>query len=219
MTATRTTPNAATFVRAATPADHADMVKALSAAFDADPVFRWIFPDATRRARAIPPFFELLTDAIGRHSASLTTGDDGGAALWVPPGEQVVDERGADAFEARIGEIAGEDIERAAIAMELLESQHPHEPHWYLNFLGVSPYLQGCGVGSALLRNALARADADPMPAYLEATSSENRRLYERHGFDVTQELTLPDGPSLYAMWRPPRLPFRVRGRDRRRAG
>ena len=38
--------------------------------------------------------------------------------------------------------------------------------------------------------------------AYLEATSEQNRRLYERHGFVATAELRLPDGPSLWAMWR-----------------
>jgi hypothetical protein len=28
--------------------------------------------------------------------------------------------------------------------------------------------------------------------------------LYRRHGFVETAELNLPDGPSLYAMWRDP---------------
>lgn len=40
--------------------------------------------------------------------------------------------------------------------------------------------------------------------AYLEATSPDNRRLYERHGFEVTGEIVVPDGPTLWAMWRDP---------------
>ena len=66
------------------------------------------------------------------------------------------------------------------------------------------PELQGHGIGSALLRPVLERCDADGVAAYLEATSSENRRLYERHGFRVVRELPLPAGPSLWAMWREP---------------
>ncbi|QYN34952.1 hypothetical protein K1T35_42510 [Pseudonocardia sp. DSM 110487] len=50
----------------------------------------------------------------------------------------------------------------------------------------------------------LVRADADGLPAYLEATSLRSRSLYERHGFrDAGDPIQLPDGPSLWPMWRP----------------
>jgi predicted GNAT family N-acyltransferase len=55
-----------------------------------------------------------------------------------------------------------------------------------------------------LLREVLQRCDRDRTPAYLEATSPENVRLYRRHGFEVTGEICLPDGPSLWPMWRAP---------------
>jgi ribosomal protein S18 acetylase RimI-like enzyme len=207
MTATTSSTSTRVHVRTATPEDHADVVAALAAAFQTDPVFAWIIPDHTRRAATTRPFFAELTTAIGRHGASLTTGDDSGAALWVPPGEQAVDVADAEAFEARLVEIAGPDAERMGTCVSVLEDSHPHEPHWYLNFLGVAPGLQGCGIGSAMLQHALARVDAEGMPAYLEATSPDNRRLYERHGFVVTREIGLPDGPTLYAMWRDPAPP------------
>jgi GNAT superfamily N-acetyltransferase len=70
--------------------------------------------------------------------------------------------------------------------------------------LGVTPERQGRGVGSALLRAVLDRADREGSPAYLEATSRRNRALYERHGFVTIGELTVADRPPLYAMWRPP---------------
>jgi GNAT superfamily N-acetyltransferase len=60
------------------------------------------------------------------------------------------------------------------------------------------------GVGSALLRAALDRADREGSPADLEATSRRNRALYERHAFVTVGELTVADCPPLYAMWRPP---------------
>jgi hypothetical protein len=55
-----------------------------------------------------------------------------------------------------------------------------------------------------VLRPILERLDAEGAPAYLEATSAQSRPLYERHGFVATRSLTLPDGPTLTAMWRDP---------------
>jgi hypothetical protein len=48
-------------------------------------------------------------------------------------------------------------------------------------------------------------ADRAGEAAYLEATSSRNRALYERHGFTCIGDLGLPDGPTVYALWRTPR--------------
>ena len=82
---------------------------------------------------------------------------------------------------------------------------HPHEPHHYLGILGVSPELQGRGIGSALMQPVLERCDRDGMPAYLEATTPRNRALYERHGFRVVLQVRWPDGgPPLWPMWRDP---------------
>ena len=179
---------------------HAGAVEALSGAFFDDPVFRWVFPDDERRGAVLPGFFDVFTRAIGRHGASLETSDGTGAALWVPPGEEVTEDE--DAFgEALVG-LSPVDGDRLMTCMELLGETHPQEPSWYLNLLGVAPDHQGHGIGSALLKAALDRADRDGVPAYLEATSEQNRRLYERHGFVATAELRLPDGPSLWAMWR-----------------
>jgi hypothetical protein len=50
----------------------------------------------------------------------------------------------------------------------------------------------------------LARCDRDGIPAYLEATSAQSRRLFERHGFVATGTITPNGGPTLTAMWRDP---------------
>ncbi|MDN5858748.1 MAG: GNAT family N-acetyltransferase, partial [Pseudonocardia sp.] len=63
---------------------------------------------------------------------------------------------------------------------------------------------RGAGQGSAMLRTVLDRADRSRVPAYLEATSPDNRRLYERHGFVVTGEIAVADSPPLWTMWREP---------------
>jgi GNAT superfamily N-acetyltransferase len=69
-------------------------------------------------------------------------------------------------------------------------------------FLATRPQWQSHGLWSALLREVLDRCDRDGTPAYLEATCPASLRLYLRHGFQVTAEISLPDGPSLWPMWR-----------------
>ncbi|WP_327369306.1 GNAT family N-acetyltransferase [Streptomyces sp. NBC_01217] len=54
---------------------------------------------------------------------------------------------------------------------------------WLENFY-LSPALQGRGIGTAVLRSLLARADEDGMTVRLDVLQgSAARALYERHGF------------------------------------
>jgi GNAT superfamily N-acetyltransferase len=71
--------------------------------------------------------------------------------------------------------------------------------------MGVATVRQGRGIGSALLGAVLERCDREGVPAYLEATCERNRDLYARHGFTLRDEVRLPEGPTLWPMWREPR--------------
>jgi len=84
--------------------------------------------------------------------------------------------------------------------------KHPRSPsHWYLYAIGTSSSSQGRGVGSALLRDMLDRIDEERLPAYLESSNIRNVPLYERHGFNVVEEIRLPGGgPAMWRMWREP---------------
>ena len=43
------------------------------------------------------------------------------------------------------------------------------------------------------------------MPAYLESTTDQSRKLYARWGFLVREEFRMaPDAPPLWLMWRAP---------------
>ena len=190
----------------AAPAELAGVTTALADAFFDDRIFRWITPDDEQRRTAVDEFFPLAVEAFAPHGAVYGAADGAGAALWLPPGRELLPEDQAEEFGRRAVEAAGgpDDAARMAALLELLEAHHPHEPCWYLNFLAVRPDHQGRGIGAALLTAVLAAADRDGVPAYLEATSPDNQRLYGRHGFRTVRELVVADSPALYAMWREP---------------
>jgi GNAT superfamily N-acetyltransferase len=99
---------------------------------------------------------------------------------------------------------------RAHAVVELLRrfgASHPqHEPHYYLSLLGVADRHRGRGLGIALLRENLARIDAEGAAAYLESSNPDNDKRYQALGFQPIVSFTAPeDGPTVTGMWRDPR--------------
>lgn len=192
-----------TITRAGT-ADLQTVSNALAQAFTDDPVVAWVMPDATRRRALLPATFRLFTETYLAHDETYVGGDGAAAALWAPAGVEPIPASEADRFGEALADILGEDAERALELNTRMEELHPTEACYYLAFVGVVPGQQGRGLGGALLSTVLQRCDAAGAPAYLEATSVDNRRLYARHGFATVGELALPDGPTLWRMWREP---------------
>ena len=134
------------------------------------------------------------------HGSAYCTDDFAAAALWVPPDvHSDAEAMGALAMQA----IPQRDQEKVFSFMGQMGEYHPTETHWYLPFIAVDPMHQGKGLGSALLIHALQICDRDQLPAYLEATSPDSRRLYERHGFEALGEIqvgrltaAIPDAPK-----------------------
>lgn len=189
-------------VHHATAADVTAIASTLAAAFYHDPVFTWCYPDAERRRQILPSWFRAVLETNLPHGEIYTTRSDVGAAVWVPPGVED-DEQLSD----NLGDISGEYAASLFGAFELMGEHHPRDLHHYLFLLGTRPDWQGKGIGTALMRPVLDLCDRDAMPAYLEATSEHNLRLYLRHGFEVAGEIKLPNGPCMWPMWRRPRKP------------
>ena len=191
--------------------DVAAVSAALASAFFADPAMVWVSPDAGRRARMLPPFYAAIArwEAIPRGTTWLASDDAGhvvGAAVWRRRG------RGADPnwrdvpFAFAAGQALGRDMGRMSALGGAASTSRPRVPHWYLQLLGVAADAQRGGHGSALVREALTRVDADRMPASLE-TTDENLEFYGRFGFRVTGELAVPrTAPMQYSLWRDPVL-------------
>ncbi|MBU8855969.1 MULTISPECIES: GNAT family N-acetyltransferase [unclassified Micromonospora] len=191
-------------IRRASTADTAVVTAILAEAFMRDPVSGWIFPTDDHRARVHPGFFGPFVALALRTGEVHVAGDGLGATLWLPTGEGHDADEG-DEFDGMEAAIGTEAMKRFGVLDEMMSARHPAEPHWYLPFIAVHPDHHGKGVGSALLRNKLAELDQAGTAAYLEASTPRNAALYERLGFRRRPTtLDLPEGPSLYPMWRDP---------------
>jgi GNAT superfamily N-acetyltransferase len=161
-----------------------------------------MYPDHDRFRRHFPGFAEAFGGRAFASDTAHVSDDFAGAALWLAPGIEPDED-------ALIGH-----MERTAVATERdalfaifeeMGGYHPGEPHWYLPLIGVEPSQQGKGVGSALMRHALAAADPERRPAYLESSNPRNVPLYERHGFTVLGTIQRGSSPPIVPMLRHPR--------------
>lgn len=173
-------------------------------AFTSDPAARWSWPRADDYLYNMP----LLARAFSWKSFGLGTafGIDGfaGVALWMPPGASSDEEALASLFERTTRASIHKDL---AGVFEKMANFHPHEPHWYLPLIGVDPARQGQRLGDKLMAHALARCDADRMPAYLESSNPRNIPFYQRHGFEALGKIQVGSSPTIVPMLRRPRTP------------
>jgi ribosomal protein S18 acetylase RimI-like enzyme len=203
------TSGAARAVRPLVRADLNSAVAALTRAFLDDPVMKWIFPDERMRERRLPPFFASALRSTGLHSEHtevvVAAGQVQGCAIWMAPGTWRPPLRRQLAALPSVILRLRSRLPVASLTYGALQRVHPERPHWYLSGIGTDPPAQGTGVGSELMRSRLVRCDAAREAAYLESSNESNVPFYQRHGFRVTGELTIPGGgPTFWLMWRDP---------------
>lgn len=184
------------------------MARICADGFADDPVMSWVFQDPATSERGRLIAFTGLSRSYLVPNSVLQVIDDGCATLWRAPAWAAPAATEDDMTPDDREPPWGPDVtERFRIVGEAMEAAHPHDrPHWYLNVIATLASRRGHGLGARALRSVLDRADAAGEPAYLESSNPRNMTLYRRHGFDdVGDPIDLPDGPSLYPMWREPR--------------
>lgn len=196
-------------VRFAQKPDVKELSHALGRAFFDDPVMMWMVPDDAKRARALPLVFGAMTrhHFIGNGAVQVASraGTIGAAALWDPPGRWKQTPREEFRMMPSFLRAMGLQVGRGMGISELMKKHHPEEPHWYLAVIGSDPDVRGGGFGHALMTSRLDKCDREGAPAYLESSKESNVPYYMRFGFEVTGELTIPDGgPTMWQMWRRP---------------
>lgn len=180
------------------------------ALFD-DALARHMYPEDDDRRRHTPWHFSALARYGKLFGRVLTTpGEPKGVAIWFPPGEADMTETrleaaGLDASPAMLGEAAFSRFATAMAQIEPFRERDMTGPHWYLALLGVDPGHAGQGIGSALLKPVLRRADSDGLPCYLETAEERNVGFYRKHGFETLRSGTVSGiGIPYWTMSRPP---------------
>jgi GNAT superfamily N-acetyltransferase len=192
-------------IRKAQASDVASLAQTLTRAFDDDPLTVWMFPDADRRRRRLPAFFRSLCKASLPFGELYTAEDHRCVAIWNPPGTFPLPLSANTKVGLTTTRLVGFRTALCAQGLLYFATHHPKERHWYLQMLGTEPESQSQGFGSAILAPVLHRCDTDGERVYLESSKQQNIPFYERHGFIVTQEVQVPRGPVVWAMWRDPK--------------
>ncbi len=189
-----------------------DAARVMANAFANAPRYTYLLPDATQRRAKLPWYWQATIRAALHSGGVVHVAQDSpdsavlGVTIWSPPERRnhsalTLLRSGMWALPLRLGIPAWR--RRRALG-PLLAALGPPHPCWHLNSIGVDPSTQRSGVGTALINHVLPRIDAGSLPAFLDTSQPDNLGYYERFGFRVTAELSLPNGAPLWGMTRQP---------------
>jgi GNAT superfamily N-acetyltransferase len=177
----------------------------VAAAFHGLEAARWQIGDDELRRAVFPGYFQGYVSHALEHGVVQVTEDRSAAALWLL--EDGGPQPEPPSPDPHVAAMLGPWAERIHMFDRLLHDAlpTPGRPFEHLAILAVLPGRQGKGLGSTLLEHRLAHLDEEGIPAYLEASEANTRRIYLRFGFeDHGEPIRFPDGPTMYPMWREP---------------
>ena len=186
--------------RVADLADLDDLTRVLTAAFEHDPLWSWVFP----RTDDLAAWWRFILRSALRYRSVWILGEFAAVSVWIPPGGSELTEPEESQVEPLLRSLVGTRTPEVLEVLARFDAAHPtDEPHYYLSLLGVDPDYRGQGLGMSLLAENLASLDAEGVPSYLESTNPANDRRYERVGYRRIGEFTTPGGErTVGTMWR-----------------
>jgi ribosomal protein S18 acetylase RimI-like enzyme len=182
----------------------------LARAFQEDPVFRAVLPDAERRRRTLSWLHDKLVRYCLLYGTAYTLPSLSGVACWLPPGRTELSigrlaRAGLLAMPLRMGPSAFGRFSAYENVASGLRRRNTPDRYWYLWCLGVDPPHQGQGIGGRLIRPVLEQADASRTACYLETEKERNVAFYAKRGFRVATEGRVPRlGLTTWSMIREP---------------
>lgn len=171
----------------------AAVVATVVAAFRHDPAFRFFFPDDDTYETEATVFSGYLFDKRVAHGTIWTIEDAASVAMWSPPTTPGIEPADAAAAQSEVGGSDGAAAERIEHYESIVGEALPETPHWYLGILATHPDRAGRRLGRRVMRDGLAAAHRDAVPAILETTRADNVALYQRAGWSVERELVVDD--------------------------
>lgn len=137
-----------------------------------------------------------------------------GVALWMPPHttHRITEQEREFGFD-EFPNIFGKAYPHYRRVRKLLLELRAHDMealHWYLAVVSVDAAHAKTGLGMALLRPILLRADERTLPCYADSVFSGTAAFYQRLGFEVLREGVEPTSGTQYWTFR--RTPRRRSG-------
>lgn len=192
--------------------DVARVARLLATSFDRDPAYAYLFPREATRHRGLEDLFARNLRAHARYGctyvgvregailATVTVRPYGG--IEISPLTMLRD--GLLPFALAQGPSA---VRRLFVLLDVYDGLEARaaagDPHFHVHMMAVDRNLQGSGVGSALIADALARATDDRGPVVLTTHEERNVVFYRRQGFTVCDEriLSLRFASTPYSVW------------------
>ncbi len=188
----------------------------LARAFHDDPLMRYAIPNPDERARLLPPLYErMIRFGLLAGEVYATADVPEGVSIWLPPNAKWTRENmeasGMHEFATLIGNDAYQRYREVVSREWQARLREVPGPGWYLFILGVEPRVQRRGLGGALMRPILDRADSEQVVCYLETENERNVPFYLKQGFDVVVDGE-EAGASAVRFWTFSRIPKKFRG-------
>jgi len=183
-----------------------------AAAFYDYPMFALVFPDPRRRTQYLPWYLRNVLNCALSYGEVYTTLGVRGVAFALPPGHTQVSiwEYIRHGFLLTPFVLGIRHFVRSMKYLDLAEQMQEEltrgRPHYYLWGLAVEPTHQRQGIGEALMRPVIEKADALGVPVYLETHDRINVRYYQKRGFRLIHTVEEKGhGFPLLCMLREPR--------------
>jgi GNAT superfamily N-acetyltransferase len=162
----------------------------LARAFHDDPLMVYAIPDPAARARLLPDVYaRMIRFGILTGEVYATADTLDGVALWLPPDAKWTRENIEASGMHQLATLIGNDAHqryRDVVSREWQARERDMTGAcWYLFLLGVEPSRQRRGLGGALMRPVMERADAAHLACYLETENQRNVAFYLKQGFEM----------------------------------
>lgn len=151
-------------------------------------VVRSVSDDPVKKQEAMIMYFDYSIKESQNYGALIIPdGQTYGASIWSKPtnddfAKQIFREK-SDFIRQYLGETSLKTyIDIVGFMSEKSNVIVPPES-WYLSILGVTPAMQGKGLGGALVNPILEITDALGVPSYLETFTPRNLSFYQRLGY------------------------------------